>query len=156
MSFEFEFQLDWTLNIGFSRMDSQEWAPTNRFSRMDFKNADFKIRPVDRICQNHNFQEKHIFDIGFGRRDLSRKLNWVGVLKIRPVIGEIHGIEASKTIPIFSALLKNIGRVFKSSMPWILPVTAQIFSTPTQLSFLDRSRCPKPNSNICFCLQLWF
>ena len=64
-------------------------------------NADFKIRPVDGIGQNHNFQGKHIFYIGFGRRDLSRKLNWVGVLKIRPVIGEIHGIEGLKILPIF-------------------------------------------------------
>ena len=66
-----------------------------------YMKSDFKIRPVDRIGQNHNFQEKQLFYIGFGRRDLSRKLNWVGVLKIRPVIGEIHGIEASKILPIF-------------------------------------------------------
>ena len=63
--------------------------------------SDFKVRPVDRIGQDHNFPLKRIFYIGVGRRDLSRKLNLVGVLKIRPVIGEIHGIEGLKVLPIF-------------------------------------------------------
>ena len=75
---------------------------------------DFKIRLVDRIGQHHNFHEKHIFYIGFGRRDLSRKLNWVGVLKIRPVIGEIHGVEALKILPIFFSFAEKDRKDFQA------------------------------------------